>query len=446
MIIFKERIAIKTLKINVKNLLDIIIVAMFLMQLMVFRWLGISDTINDILFGLLMFSMFKNYRNYVVPSLLISTVLFIIYPFLNWVLLGGTIGFTLRNLYRLLRTLLIIIYFCNLLKYNCSFVLAFLRKCFLLFNLYFLINIPVLILQIQGHYHLAGFHISLAGITYMPDLISGTFGLYGTPVLALYSVFLILYNFMYMEMWCKKKYKTLLLAYDGFVLIVSCWVSAQNDNKGFYLILMLFVVCYYIAGNEGKLVKNSSVTKQIRNVLGISIVIIIVGAVACLSYTYVDMIRENVDLMIYKFNEGYNNPEHVKGSGERIGMIMFGLSDPFHSIFGYGLGLYLNRANTLGFVHFGQADFGSYLCLGGLLYLFFLFSSAYFSFARNYKRFAFPLLMVVCFIILSIYTQPFYNSSSMICSVLIYALCTVRYYKFSKLAIENQLHALLVRK
>lgn len=237
-----------------------------------------------------------------------------------------------------------------------------------------------------------------------------------------------------------------LLVYDGFVLIFSCWVSAQNDNKGFYLMLMLFVVCYYIAGNEGKLVKNSSVTKQLRNVLGISIVIIIVGTVACLSYTYVNIIRENIDLMIYKFNEGYNNPEHVKGSGERIGMIMFGLSDPFHSIFGYGLGLYLNRSDTLGFVHFGQADFGSYLCLGGLSYLFFLFSSAYFSFARNYKRFAFPMLMVVCFIILSIYTQPFYNSSSMICSVLLYALCTVRYYEFSKLAIENQLHALLIRK
>lgn len=444
--ILEGKIVIKTLRINLKSLLNIVIIAMFMMQLMVFRWLGIADTINDLLFGLLLLNIFVNYRNYAVPSLLVSTVLFIVYPFFNLVLLGGTMGFALRNLYRLLRTLLIIIYVCNLLKYNRSLVFKLLRKGFLLFNLYFLINIPVLILQIQGHYRLAGFHISLAGITYMPDLISGTFGMFGTPVLALYSVFLILYNFMYMQIWCDKKYKMFLLLYDGFVLIFSCWVSAQNDNKGFYLMLMLFVVCYYIVGNEGKLANNYSIIKQLRNLLGISMVIVIVGAVAYFAYTYVDMIRENIDLIIYKFSEGYNDPDHVKGSGERIGMIMFGLSDPFHSIFGYGLGLYLNRADTLGFVHFGQADFGSYLCLGGLLYLFFLFSTAYFSFARNYKRFTFPLLMVLCFIVLSIYTQPFYNSSSMICSVLIYTLCTVRYYEFSKSAIEHKLYTFLVKE
>lgn len=71
----------------------------------------------------------------------------------------------------------------------------------------------------------------------------------------------------------------------------------------------------------------------------------------------------------------------------------------------------MHTAGELGFAHFGQADVGTYLCLGGLVYIFLMFLIVYQCFKRNFNHPIVPKNMILTFFILSCYTHIFMDTS-----------------------------------
>ena len=175
----------------------------------------------------------------------------------------------LRNWFRIFRSVVIVIYITNLIKVNSKLLSDILERWWLGFNLYALLNIPILLQQKKHDFTLTSFESMIGKISYRnanyysKDMMSGLFGLYGTPCLAMFITFLILFNIT-KTMECKQRVKKRMIQLLNLILIVfNLWMAAQNDNKGFYIILLLFAYLFVLSINENKLINSRSIKNNI---------------------------------------------------------------------------------------------------------------------------------------------------------------------------------------
>ena len=92
----------------------------------------------------------------------------------------------------------------------------------------------------------------------------------------------------------------------------------------------------------------------------------IVPLIIYMLYESNSAIREFFEMVSIARNLG----NRAIGSTERIAIIMFALEKPSTWIIGTGFGSsFIYESGYMGFVHFGQADLGSILILGGIWYL-----------------------------------------------------------------------------
>lgn len=397
-------------------------------QVMIFRWLGLHDFVNVILLFLILLSFLKNRFLSFRHTVAILLCVFGIYQVLNFLVLGGTIRLLMRSGYRTVKSVVFIVYLSFLAYKKRDFCTEFLRKNFWLFNIYMLINIPVLLLQLNGHYSLAAFYDMGPISLYFPqDLMSGLLGRYGTPCLAFYAVFIALYNYIYGRFWINKRYKKIFTIYNVFLLVFNLAMSTQNDNKGHYIVFAFMVIQMYLYLQEAQIIKRFGALKNaIFKIIAQMILIgVIVSLLVFVLYKISPEFRENIaDLLLRKINEGLSQGKDVHGGGERLGMIVFMISTPSKLLLGHGLGNYSPTAYSLGFPHFGLADFGTYLCLGGIVYMFILFLIVYKSFGQNIRT-NLNIIALITIIVFSIYTQIFSNTSTTICMMFIYWVCWI---------------------
>lgn len=239
----------------------------------------------------------------------------------------------LRNWFRIFRSVVIVIYITNLIKVNSKLLSDVLERWWLGFNLYALLNIPILLQQKKHDFTLTSFESMIGKISYRnanyysKDMMSGLFGLYGTPCLAMFITFLILFNIT-KTMECKQRVKKRMIQLLNLILIVfNLWMAAQNDNKGFYIILLLFAYLFVLSINENKLINSRSIKNKkehringyIKAILCFFLMIIF-GIIA---YSSFDGFNEVVDMALLKIKEGivFNQRREliaVRGGGEQI--------------------------------------------------------------------------------------------------------------------------------
>lgn len=95
---------------------------------------------------------------------------------------------------------------------------------------------------------------------------------------------------------------------------------------------------------------------------------------------------------------------------------------------GWGIGRKMgNMVYYLNFPHFGQADIGTYMCLGGMIFIILLVWSCYMFFCRNYKQFLIRVSLILSLVAEGIYTQVFTGNTTILAMMFLYLLLWVIY-------------------
>ena len=408
------------------NILDDAIIVVLLLQVMIFRWLGIQNTVNDILTILLLIDLIRNFKKAYYSGSFICVIMLVIYVIINYFIYPGDIEQFFRNIYRFLRAILLWDYLSRLIVRNPHYVFYLFQKLFIPLNVYLLINIPILLLQLSGMTSLAARDMSRASSRVVVDYYSGLFGLYGTPCLASYCTLMFLFNIVYAKYYAQKNQIRWIKIYNYMQLVFFLIFSIINDNKFFYIEIIMYGIIIYISLRATESRKNHAfIKKQIKNRLLIRTALIITCIIGIGTFVYknVTSFHNLVDLFIRKINEGFNY-SNVQGGGERIGMILYMLNSP-HKLLGYGFSRIKIEVGTLGFAHFGQGDIGTFMTFGGIIFTILLIIVIYVIFKRPYYNYQIPLLLTIAYLVMGVYTNAFHNTSTLVSICLLFITCWV---------------------
>lgn len=263
---------------------------------------------------------------------------------------------------------------------------------FYIFNIYFLINVPIIILQLNHTYFMMRFTDKNPMYA---DHITGLIGASGTHILSLFWLSLILINLSKVK--TKKDWALILitLAEISFMLIISSY----NDNTAFIVILVIAIVQYFF-----KEIKKHNIRELLKPILIIiSILVILIIAKGYnnrLNNFYKNRVQVKIDQ--YLGYKGYN-PE------ERAALFDYALEYGNGYTTGKGIGSIKNYSDPNLPIHFGMSSISSKTYEGGLIYLMsIIIVYAYFTnklFFKPNKVSAF--LLALNYGILSIYTTIF---------------------------------------
>lgn len=161
--------------------------------------------------------------------------------------------------------------------------------------------------------------------------------------------------------------------------------------------------------------------KRMYRIILILIVLIMVSILSKDFYTFID---ENI-FSVYKMGaEAWNLGNSANGSNERIAIIIFAFTKISTWLCGTGFGNNVVYAEGyLGFKHFGQADFGSILILGGVWFtiiLIYVYINMFNKIAiGNKKKGWVSFGITIIFILSIIYTQCITKTNCISCQILI---------------------------
>lgn len=418
--------------------LDRIILYLLLLNIFPIRWIDYRGKAMVLIAALIALDLMRYASYYMKQSFSFWFLLFLFYPLLNYAVLGGSLKTLARNLYRIDRGMLLIFFFCVLLVLKEDLIEEFLKENFLLFNIFTVMNFAVLYRQIGGDFRLTAFRLGDISQYYKPDLMSGLFGLFGTPCLAFFSVFILVYNVYYAGYHLRGVKRVFVYAYDLLVAGFIMWASVRNDNKGIFIILIIYLcILGFIFVSARSYVKEPQ-TRWIRIAGIIAVLAVFTAVIGTLAYTNLELFRGVVDMMIRKVQEGTAGSS-AQGGGERIGMMLFMLEEPAKIPFGYGLGNYYSANQTaLGFHHFGQSDFGTFLILGGFLFMILIGVFVFSAFQSTAGHAAFSLIVCVSYMIFAVYTQVYVNAQTLTISLLIFAVIIQVFRREKKKVIQYE--------
>lgn len=411
---------------SISKFLDKFILCLLVLSVLIFRYLGFTSRINLILIVLFSLSILLNIYSYITDGLLICFILILLYLYYNKQKIGGSNDILINNAIQIIPSLLTMLYMFHLLKYRKHYIAKFLTRNIWFFNVYLYISIPFIILQANGMYSLAGVangQINNLGV----DMISGLFGFNGTPVLALFVAFTMILNYAYYTSFCRSNQRSLFLFMTLPLFIFYSILPLFNDNKTYYFILLMFLFIYVIFVCYGKTTTNTLFETRLRRIK-VSLIIFSLFIISFILLMQIKPFKETTDTLLREVQNGWKYGSLYQGSNERIGMIQYGLSQPKYLLMGHGVGTHTwTEQGLFGFRHYGQSDLGTFLCLGGLIFIFLLFASIY-IFSNNCINSIFlKVVIILFFIILSIYTQVFTVMSLTISVMFEICLCVIGY-------------------
>ena len=345
-----------TVKINVYNLVDYLLLLLMYMQLVILEFFGFSQPLSKFIsICILLRVIFLKGKQWW-QGIILSAGLIII--FLLGLQFGDSFNATnarsnfLLQLYSVLYTYYIVF----LCKNRAHIIDTCLRRGFWIFNITMFANIVVLMMQIFKPYSIIAVVDESERISFYEDNISGLFQYSSVHVVCLFTIFVVLYNFSYIRGIKNKTVKLFIWILTVIMTIFSFYIAANSDNKAFFLLFSITLFLYWYSGIMVS-------TKRIMLVL---ILLFIAPLGIYILYTSNSDIRKFVDTIIIALSLG----NRAIGSTERIAIIMFGLQRPSTWLVGTGFGSsFIYAAGYMGFAHFGQADLGSILILGGIWYL-----------------------------------------------------------------------------
>lgn len=406
------------IRFNEKYLLDEIIWCVMLFEIMFGNLLHLSNSISVCLLFLIFISCIKDIKLYTgkqlmcILSFVIYTMIFPIYNFLNH---GGSEIKLMYNVFAIVTPAAMLLYITKSCSTKENYIFNKLFEMKYIINAYAIANIVVMILQIFTNRSV------YSNKTEYWDSISGLFGKYGTPAASLFVSFVVAYDYIFYKYAQDKKLKS----YIWFIVICNFLISAFNDNKTFYLILPVFMVCTQLIIGNVKAIKNNTLQRYIKFFFKICLAIV-VGISTLIILGNIPFIRHFYNQIEYTINLGWKSTNMLgaEGSSERFGMISYALNNPNIRDSGYGIGrLSWKEQNGLGFVHFGISDIGTFFILGGWEFIIVLVVFVWISLTQLFKGklmiFSFTFLLIA----LGVYTQLFTEVNLMGCIVLYLSIC-----------------------
>lgn len=403
-------------RLNKKYLVDDFIFVLIIFQIMAGNLLGITNMLSIVLLALIIISCIQNITYYIghaVGSIILFLIIILIYPFYSFVRFSGDIHILLNNIFYIITPMAMLLYIDGCCNRKGNYLRDKFLKLLPLLNGYAILNVFIMLIQCVVNRNRFSNKIE-----YM-DSISGLFGKYGTPIIAIFVSFIVVYDLLLL-----KQQKSKILRMELVTILISNIIlAALNDNKAFYLILLLFPLFLWFAINYEHAIDRNSIQRIIKMsirigalfVLGILLLQILIN------YTFVG---EYYNRIIHEITIGWEKTNLVQGSNERFGMISFALQNMDTRYFGYGLGTSIWKQESMfGFAHFGQNDIGVFLILGGVIFVISLTLYFYLIFHHIFKRKIISLLAVVVLLILGIYTQIFTSISMMGCVILYILVC-----------------------
>lgn len=411
--------------------LDKIILWMLVLSVCFFRYLGITSETDFVLVLLIVFSFFVNMNTHVSIKPFVFAVIFSFYILLNYIELGGTVAILSYNTWQILPSLLSFLYIFQLVQRDSEFVFSFITNLNRFFNIYLYLNIPFVLLQASGLYWLAGAtngHTNPLGV----DMISGLFGFNGTAAMSLFVSFVMVADYDYYLHYCRASQRSLFIFLMMPLLIFYLVLPFFNDNKAFYLVLLFFLFVYFVSLKFSTLKHQNRFEmnlKQIGKLASIGAVFVLL----VLALYQIEPIRNLCDKLMKEVEQGWEYAAKSHGSNERIGMIQFAFSDPQNLLQGRGIGTHTwTEPMLFGFWHYGQADIGTFLCLGGLIFVVLIMVFMYSLVRDSTGSFLLSLLCILVVIMLSVYTQLFTVLSLSASTIFFFVLCCSAYHGSSE--------------
>lgn len=204
----------------------------------------------------------------------------------------------------------------------------------------------------------------------------------------------------------------------GFV----SFVAANSDNKALFVLAPLFLIVYLIVF---KMNFYRNILQKIRSLFRYIIKGFCVFAIFIFGLQPAIGTLDLISDIIEKTQSGLINANAAYGSAERLGIIVYALNNP--SIRWYGSGIAKHEwqeSYGLGFAHFGISDFGSFLCLGGILFILLLICFLLAVYRTVFKDKIAGYTFFVLTIVVLIYTQPM-TVVSLTCSWVFLVFTTV---------------------
>ena len=235
-----------------KDFVDQIIFIMIFLQLTIFEFMGYIAILNKALVVLIIIHLYiKNGKNNVNNKVFISGIVFIMLFIGSSLCRGGTLSVFFNNFSQTFYPMVYAYFIYDLNRRNSIVIKNFLEKGFWIINIVFVVNLVVMIMQITYPYSINA-KIVYNEITYYPDTISGLFQYASTHLVGIFTGFVFVYNCAWARRLKKRVLKKMLYVYTVVTLLVSVYISLNNDNKMFFILFPIIVVGMYFV-NQSKI-------------------------------------------------------------------------------------------------------------------------------------------------------------------------------------------------
>lgn len=346
---------------TIENLILLLIIG----QVVVFRYFNVYETMNKVILALIALRIVLNLLmgrgNHInIKENAVGVIGVVLLLALNGLLYGNNQTFksnVLMMFYPIMNMFYLTWY---VKKYQDSFYRRMIQLKYVI-NIYFVINIIVMFIQLQGNYFMVG--VVTQENTMYQDLVSGLLGYSMTAAVCYFSTFVMAYNVVVSDSIKGKLRKKTFTIYNIALILMMAYISTQNDNVQYFVFVSLALIILMLSKN--RLSTASGLQKVILLLLvcifGITVAIsIIPGLYETLN-----------DRVLYKFTGAiehmYDGASVIHGSMERLALVVYGLAYADGWALGKGFsysGVY--TPYTFGFVHFGNANIGALICLGGI--------------------------------------------------------------------------------
>lgn len=359
---------------------------------------------------------YKTFRIIVIGSLIYCGLLLI--NFAN----TQNFGFELKNILTLSKMIVVELIVIMIAKSKSFDFFAAMRKLFYFFNIWGILNMVVITIQIN----VKGFMLPEAWLlmnSYYDDLCAGLFGYNGTHKLGMYMTFLFLYNIYMAEFHAGNIKKKMLYVYNFIILAWDFVLSTYNDNMTVYMLTVIGLTFYIILRMHWT---GFSIFRSFNWIKYAALfffgVIILLFIPAVQDFLFNTVFSRVTRLFSVTATSSF-------ASAERLSIILSSFDQGFGYSFGEGLGFSPLREGDdtnplIGFQHFGISSMSALIYLTGIwffLFLVFWKTLIYRELSRSRdKVFHFITILFVLFI--SFYTTLFTSLNTTVFMIFIFVV------------------------
>lgn len=391
------------------NFSDKILIIYFILQILLFNWLFNRNFYKYmlLLYTFNLFIFIIKLRKKFPLKFNITDLIILLFSF-------GIIGINIsqngvhNNFFRgifdyAFGNIFIIIYFAYIINNKTKSLEKFIVKYLsIVLNLYFFINVPIIIKQIDGN----GFMMRFTQYNpFYTDHITGMIGESGTHRLTFYWIVLTLLNIYIYQKYKNKTMFWIIISQVVFMIIISSY----NDNTAFYYVFPIIISQFFI--KELFQVKIKTIGKGI-------ILVIITIMISTYLINHNEQLNKFYNSRIVEKYQQYLSKDEYKDDEERIALFKYALKYGNGYKFGSGIGSISYYGDEQLPKHFGMSEISSKVYEGGIIYLATIIivyaycTKAIFNISdkSRMRNFILFILISMNYLFLAMYTQLFGKS------------------------------------